>query len=1121
MPRCLLTLLLVLSLAASLTAQDFGARQDLLVGYDGEVFDLVAVDVDLDGDLDIVRLHQYWCTLYRQLGVSTNNFAEPEGLFRVESRSSGDASNTILTGDLNGDGYPDILVDDVYVLSNGQGGYSNAIGDITAGPIRRLSDVDFDGDLDLVRTHNGFASSFRVQYNNGNGRFNRTAAVQLATGGLNLRAGADFNGDGREDFIMSLDGNTELFYRQTSSNTWQRQVLEATACRTASLGDLDGDGDLDILLGLATNEVTWLRNDGALNFSLQPTISTNLENPITTTRLGIGDLDNDGDLDLAIGEQTGDLIGYYNNGTGDFSDRRVIVDGPNAVEYSRNDILDVDGDGLLDILNSGRFPSYNSKLFRQTQPDSFTAVANFSEGFAQPRAIRGVDLNGDGEVELVERYTRWTYRSIQGSVLGTPQLLPGQEASQFVDVTGDGLPEILTFNSEAVVIFRNLGNFQWDAGTALGGLITAGKDIGYGDFDNDGDIDLFAANGSSTLASNAHLIYYENDGNGNFQDFELYDDVQIVLSCRSEDLDNDGLLDIVITRGGASQRLQWYRNDGNRQFLDQGVTSTSVPSNVHMWEYHDVDNDGDFDLVYGQNRTSFQDVGYLERQADGTYVNRLIRRIDANASYGFAYFTMADFDLDGDLDCVVGSGYWTDVYYMQNDGTGTFTQTAVIYNQASFGDLSAVTHADLNDDGAPEPLVYHLLDDRPRLSRFANLMGPAHNVTVRNLELSCDDNGTPSQRDDRLTVSVLASAPNSRIQLSVNPADRFTGDYLVGPVDDTLQLRLGPGSAGGGPVLIAVSDLDDSNLVRTYELPNPSCSTGPPAWDILISEVGCDDQGTPDENVDDKLTHQLGARLYTPEPISKFFVESNAGSFRLPWEPVSNIIEYDFPTLTTYDAARSLYLAGDSVYFILHDLTDTTARYRLDHATPAPCSYSSSVDYIRVECNDNATPADSTDDRIQIEMYVNGPATRAFEIQASPNLIFRGFHQQALDLAGPPGSIYQDTLHVRIAQETYLHVYEYAFPLSGEGCSDLSSGLSGFRQNPLRVHPNPVHDRFFVEGIPTSVHDRTYVLIDATGRSAVHGTLGPDGSATLPASLPAGTYVLKVAGHHTPLSVDR
>lgn len=81
-------LVLLFGFSESGNAQTFGTRQDLLLGFDGSIFDLKAVDVDLDGDLDVIRLHEFWCTLYRQEGVGTNTFSATEELFRLESRTS-------------------------------------------------------------------------------------------------------------------------------------------------------------------------------------------------------------------------------------------------------------------------------------------------------------------------------------------------------------------------------------------------------------------------------------------------------------------------------------------------------------------------------------------------------------------------------------------------------------------------------------------------------------------------------------------------------------------------------------------------------------------------------------------------------------------------------------------------------------------------------------------------------------------------------------------------------------------------------------------------------------------------------------------------------------------------
>jgi hypothetical protein len=249
-------------------------------------------------------------------------------------------------------------------------------------------------------------------------------------------------------------------------------------------------------------------------------------------------------------------------------------------------------------------------------------------------------------------------------------------------------------------------------------------------------------------------------------------------------------------------------------------------------------------------------------------------------------------------------------------------------------------------------------------------------------------------------------------------------------------------------------------------------------------------------------------RLYAPLPIGNFLVESDFGSFTHPWEPEPDYNTYGFHTGNDY-GVRSVYTAGDSLHFLLKDLTDTTLQYEIVHANPGFCSYVGGAEYVNVRCDDNATVADSTDDRYVIETLVHGPTNVAFQVYVSPNQIFTELHEAPLTLFGPAGSIYQDTLRVRIEQEGGVFTEHFAFPLSGEGCSEGVSSVSGFRQNQLRLYPNPVSDHFTVEGL-TSGHTPRFELIDSAGKPMLVGQLNADGMVRLPAGLPAGKYVLRL-----------
>jgi hypothetical protein len=210
---------------------------------------VVAVDIDLDGDLDLV----YGETSQGRVGVSYNdgagNFSFP-GLTTV-----GQGAGWVAVGDLDGDGWPDVVSADtgagqISVLRNDGTGRLTRIATIEAGASpQRVVIAELDGrpGLDLACTDDG-DRLVRIFANDGTGGFTLWRTVETLATPTGLVA-ADFDGDGRTD-LATADRNSRVVsvYRQTADGHFEVSRLGNNASYTAlATADLDGDGLADLV----------------------------------------------------------------------------------------------------------------------------------------------------------------------------------------------------------------------------------------------------------------------------------------------------------------------------------------------------------------------------------------------------------------------------------------------------------------------------------------------------------------------------------------------------------------------------------------------------------------------------------------------------------------------------------------------------------------------------------------------------------------------------------------------------------------------------------------------------------------------------------------------------------
>ncbi len=324
--------------------------------------------------------------------------------------------------------------------------------------------------------------------------------------------------------------------------------------------------------------------------------------------LAWGDYDNDGDLDLAIAGYVAidDYITrvYRNDGDSTFI---AIGAGMVGVAFCSLAWGDYDRDGDLDLALAGDSGPFGvSKVYRNDGGDTFTEVA----------ALIGVDrcslawgdYDNDGDLDLalagyfdVDTKVSRIYRNDGGAVFtnivaGLTAVDTGSLSWADYDNDGDldlALAGYVASGNLIAKVYRNGGGGAFtDSAVGLTGV--EGCSLAWGDYDNDGDLDLVLAGAS--LLDGAFADVYQAEGGGLA---ELSAGLVGVWVCSVAwgDYDNDGDLDLALTgeTGILAPISKVYRNDGAVGLVDIAAGIAQIESSSIAWG--DYDGDGDLDLA--------------------------------------------------------------------------------------------------------------------------------------------------------------------------------------------------------------------------------------------------------------------------------------------------------------------------------------------------------------------------------------------------------------------------------------------------------------------------------------------------------------------------------------------
>lgn len=545
---------------------------------------ITAGDFNNDGILDLGVANSTGVTVLRGQGA---------GIFQnVATHATGTSPSSVKTADFNRDGYGDLAVANAgssnvsVLLSNGETGFNLSTHYMTGVSPQSIAVGFFNSDdiVDLAIA-NRLSSELSILIGRGDGTFftpNTPVIFYQPGSSLTSLTAADFNGDGKQDLAISIEGRAgfssptgsiSVRMGQGGSFSPETRILANGIPKKLSHGDFNGDGKIDLVAAI-DGELNTLLGNGDGSFQA-----------VTTYRMGeepralvTGDFNKDGNPDLAALDRNSDFDDMISvllgRGDGTFIGAGFVQ--PSSSNYGKMfTVGDFNGDHALDLAsagasdglnnifvflgnNTGRFPSPSFKfraggdairitsadfnrdnrsdlavtsagsndlsLFLSTTTGIFQNPISFPTNGASTSLATG-DFNDDQKVDLIT-----TGKIMLGNGDGTFIIIDNSEIGGFPgDFDGDGHLDLMT--SSKYLRGNGDGTFQIKSGPGFGSL---GMPF---DFNGDGKLDQAFTSGDTV---NIAL----GNGDGTFQSTTVLRLHVSLVGLVAADLNHDGKLDL-------------------------------------------------------------------------------------------------------------------------------------------------------------------------------------------------------------------------------------------------------------------------------------------------------------------------------------------------------------------------------------------------------------------------------------------------------------------------------------------------------------------------------------------------------------------------------------------------
>jgi hypothetical protein len=396
-------------------------------------------------------------------------------------------------------------------------------------------------------------------------------------------------------FLFPMAFYPQNFTRITQGNFVTGRHISSGAC----WGDINDDGYLDVFIPNAKwNHNQLYLNDGIGGFIEvinSPVVSDSSDSKGGT----FGDFDNDGDLDLFVANEEETNFFYINDGTGIFTkvlNGILVTDGDSASSHTCS-WADYNNDGYLDIFIPNH--RYNGNDYGQS---NFLYQNNSGDGtftkITQGQIVTDIEFSLSGN---------WADYDNDGDL------------DLFVANSGPS-----THHNDNNSLYQNNGNGTFTKITQ-GSIVNDGGDSRTGswvDYNNDGYLDLYVVNRQTSHNVEGYNFLYTNNGDGTFTKITndpVVTDYGSSYSCSWGDFDNDGDLDLFVANRRSPNFLYANNGDGTFNRITTGpVAMDSDDSKGSTWI--DFDNDGDLDLFVA-NYNYYENNPFNNGEENALYQN--------------------------------------------------------------------------------------------------------------------------------------------------------------------------------------------------------------------------------------------------------------------------------------------------------------------------------------------------------------------------------------------------------------------------------------------------------------------------------------------------------------------
>lgn len=696
---------------------------EAIVGLIADPNLLIAADMDNDGHLDLVAADRFPDRFEIVLGDGNGGFQQVQ-LFHENVEPE-----MIDVGDVDGDGALDLLS-----VSDGRLAVRLGLGNGRVGPVSFLTDditrfavADWtaDGNLDFVVARNG---GDEVALLVGDGAAGIKASVAWELESPNGIVAGDFDGDGHLDFAALSELGVTLFLRDGSDFVPSPLVpLEFETSRGIA-GDWNDDGRDDLALERRPILTVLVVSASITPGGEMPFASVrDLCGGASVTDVCAGDYDEDGIVDLAIGNIGGHSDGYgllTGDGEGGFRAPEAFA---GSGEWIDGVVADFNADGIPDVgaldTDRGRMDvflrdgsgGHEHRILDHGRPSGVMAVGRFDDDPFPDLIVGGAGLgvwiyraDGTGGFELIQSYL--VERSATDLVVTN------------VNDRVDSHLDVLVAMEDAIGVRALLGRGDGTFDLGPTARVDPGPaDIEVGDFNEDGHVDY---------VSNTGVIRF-GDGFGTFPLAAQLPIDDRIAPMAIADVNVDGHLDIGIAMSEAGiDRLEVYLGDGAGGFAAPLMSSLPVQLAPTKLALVDFDHDGIPDVASGGRGDS---LAALAGNGDGTFRSTS----DPPTMDETLAFAAQDMNGDGAKD-IVTFGRRSAIVHRNytflercrrgvvNEGTGSATDVLAVNGSFGFGPERKITlrpdealevFMDRAPADASSPFALYAWVDRPA-SRF-------------------------------------------------------------------------------------------------------------------------------------------------------------------------------------------------------------------------------------------------------------------------------------------------------------------------------------------------------------------------------------------------------------------